>query len=533
MSRASRVIRLRRHAVLRVLVVLLAVLAPATAPIRAAAQGPQSAEERAAAAFEASRDNPLLLHAFLKAMPKGGDLHNHPSGAEFAEQYIAYAAEEGLCVLRETMTLVPPPCDAAAARPPVSDALRQQALYDALVDAWSMRDWVSESGVSGHDQFFGTFDRFGLASSRRVGDVIANAMSRAAGENLQYLELMFGVDRGAASELGGRIGWNDDLGVLYGRYQAEGMENVVAQSRAFLDSMEARVREVLACDSPKPDPGCRVAVRYIQTGTRVLPPERVFAQLAAGFALVKADPRVVGVNLVAPEDAYVARRDYRLHMTMLDFLHQQAPETPVALHAGELAPGLVPPEDLRFHIRDAVERGHARRIGHGVDLFYEDEPFALLADMARRNVLVEIALVSNDQILGVKGAHHPFPLYRRVRRARRARHRRHGDLAGHDDDAVPGRRRDVPPLLCRPEIPGPQLAGVRVPARRELLAGPLDVHAGRRLPGGPRRPHGPGRRLRGLARTARARPAPVAARSELRVLRGPLLTTLRPRPTAP
>jgi adenosine deaminase len=98
---------------------------------------------------------------------------------------------------------------------------------------------------------------------------------------------------------------------------------------------------------------------------------------------------------------------------MLDFLHQQAPQTPVALHAGELAPGLVPPEDLRFHIRDAVERGHARRIGHGVDLFYEDDPFALLADMARRNVLVEIALVSNDQILGVRGNRHPFPLYRK------------------------------------------------------------------------------------------------------------------------
>jgi hypothetical protein len=402
------VLRRRQHAVLGFLVVVLAL-----APLPAAAQTAESAEQRTAAAFEASRNNPLLLHAFLRAMPKGGDLHNHPSGAEFAEQYIAYAAEDGLCVQRETMTLVPPPCDDAAARPPVSDALRSQSLYDALVDAWSMRDWVAESGVSGHDQFFGTFDRFGLASSRRFGEVIANAMARAAGENVLYLELMFGIDRGAASELGGRIGWDDDLAVLYGRYQSEGMDAVVSQARAFLDDVEARVRARLACDSPQPDPGCRVTVRYLQTGARVLPPERVFAQLAAGFALVQADPRIVGVNLVAPEDAYVARRDYRLQMAMLDFLHQQRPQTAVALHAGELAPGLVPPEDLRFHIRDAVERGHARRIGHGVDVFYEDDPFGLVADMARRNVMVEIVLVSNDQILGVKGAHHPFPLCRK------------------------------------------------------------------------------------------------------------------------
>jgi adenosine deaminase len=387
-------------------------LALVLAPTPSVALGADSAEQRTVTAFEAARGNPLLLHAFLRAMPKGGDLHNHPTGSEYAEQYIQYAADEGLCVLRESMELVPPPCDAAAARPPVSDALRQQPLYDALVDAWSMRDFEPASGISGHDQFFGTFGRFGPASSVRFANLLANIRSRAASENLMYLELMFGVDGGAASALGGRIGWDDDLGRLYARYQAEGMDTIVTQSRAYLDAVEAQEREVLACDSPHPDPGCRVTVRYLQTGTRILAPERVFAQLAAGFALAAADSRVVGVNLVAPEDAYVARKDYRLHMAMLDFLHQQAPQTAVALHAGELAPGLVPPEDLRFHIREAVQVAHARRIGHGVDVFYEDDPFALLADLAQRNVLIEIALLSNAQILGIKGDHHPFPLYR-------------------------------------------------------------------------------------------------------------------------
>ena len=33
------------------------------------------------------------------------------------------------------------------------------------------------------------------------------------------------------------------------------------------------------------------------------------------------------------------------------------------LHAGEIAKGLVKPEDLSFHIRASVERGHAERIG--------------------------------------------------------------------------------------------------------------------------------------------------------------------------
>ena len=132
-------------AMLVLLSVLLALLilgpVPATALGAESAEQRLAAEERTAAAFEASRNNPLLLHALLRAMPKGGDLHNHPSGAEFAEQYITFAAADGLCVLRETMTVVAPPCDPGAARPPVSDALRNQSLYDELVDAWSMRDW--------------------------------------------------------------------------------------------------------------------------------------------------------------------------------------------------------------------------------------------------------------------------------------------------------------------------------------------------------------------------------------------------------
>jgi hypothetical protein len=75
--------------------------------------------------------------------------------------------------------------------------------------------------------------------------------------------------------------------------------------------------------------------------------------------------------------------------------------------------GLVPPEGLRFHIRESVERGHAERIGHGVDVMNEDHPIDLLRELAGRNVLVEICLTSNDLILGLKGDAHPLPIYLR------------------------------------------------------------------------------------------------------------------------
>ena len=84
----------------------------------------------------------------------------------------------------------------------------------------------------------------------------------------------------------------------------------------------------------------------------------------------------------------------------------------MTLHAGELAPGLVPYEGLCCHIRLAVEEAQAERIGHGVDVMYEDRPHELLKEMARKHILVEISLTSNDLILGISGKDHPFPLYR-------------------------------------------------------------------------------------------------------------------------
>jgi adenosine deaminase len=120
----------------------------------------------------------------------------------------------------------------------------------------------------------------------------------------------------------------------------------------------------------------------------------------------------VGINFVQPEDGYISMRDYSLQMKMLDYLHSVYPKVHISLHAGELAPGLVPPEELRFHIRQAAEWGHAERIGHGVDVMYEDEAQGLLKELAQKHVMVEINLSSNEGILGIKGAEHPFLLYR-------------------------------------------------------------------------------------------------------------------------
>jgi adenosine deaminase len=133
--------------------------------------------------------------------------------------------------------------------------------------------------------------------------------------------------------------------------------------------------------------------------------------MVAWFELAAADSRIVSLNLVQPEDDPIAVRDFGLHMSMLDFLHRLYPNVPIALHAGELVNGLVPPAVLRSHIRESITHGHAQRIGHATSVMNEDDPYALLREMADRRILVEVTLSSSDQILGVKGAQHPLKLF--------------------------------------------------------------------------------------------------------------------------
>ncbi len=345
-------------------------------------------------------------------MPKGGDLHNHLSGAAYAEATIKAAAAAGHCVDPASAKAAPPPCNPPLR--PFADALHDAKLNGAIVDAWSMRDFVPSSGLSGHDHFFATFEKFGGAAP--VGDLAADVTSRAARQRMRYIELMVtfqGQAVGALAEQVEKVSPFDPANpaATADALKQAGLGDLVARATRDIDALEKRMREVLHCDTPQPDPGCGMTVRWLQQVSRTAPPDRVFAAALFGAMLQAADPRVVGIDFVAPEDNPVALSDYTEQMHMLDWLHSALPATNVSLHAGELTMGLVRPEDLSFHVRQAVELGHAKRIGHGVDVMYEDDPFGLLHEMARRHVAVEINLTSNAQILGVSGEAHPFRTY--------------------------------------------------------------------------------------------------------------------------
>jgi adenosine deaminase len=409
-----------------ILAVLLAGAASAIAQ-KSAATSPSTAsspDARTAHALDLARADPLNLYAFLVRMPKGADLHNHLSGAVYAESWIRAAADDNLCVDLVTHSFfqsramtdnLPPQPVCGDGNLPAALAYSDQHLYDALIDAFSMRSFVPTAGVSGHDHFFDAFAKFHGVSHSHVGEFLDEVAARAAAQNEQYLELMETPPFEHTAAIAKELGWHANRSFADFRDQlfAKGLRDDVAVARAHFDEAESVRRQAERCDQPNPAAACAVQLRYIYQVLRGFPPEQVFAQTLLGFEVASADPRVVGINLVMPEDGYVSMSDYALQMRMVGYLHGVYPKVHIALHAGELAPGLVTYGGLSFHVRQAVEIAHAERIGHGVSIMYEDRPYDLLKEMAAKHVMVEINLSSNDLILGISGKNHPFPIYRK------------------------------------------------------------------------------------------------------------------------
>jgi adenosine deaminase len=373
----------------------------------------QTAEQKTDRYLDSIRRQPSLLLVFLHDMPKGGDLHNHLDGAVYAEDFIDFAASDNWCVDRTTSRLIAPPCDSCekyTAKPAIRCAYDDHILYNQIVDAWSMRNW-RPGDESGHDHFFAAFDKFIPVSNAHVAEDVSTVINRAAREHVQYIEFMHTADGMAAAQLGMKLRWTDDLAKMRDQLLAGGLREIAAATSKTLAEDDARASSELKCGTPEAEPGCKVTVRYLYQVLRGLPKPAVFAQILLGFELASTDPRFVGLNLVMPEDWYVPIHDFNLHMSMMDYLHGVYPKVHITLHAGEIAAGLVKPEDLQFHIRASVEKGHAERIGHGVSVMLEKDSIGLMKELAARNVMIEINLTSNDQILGVSGEDHPLPIY--------------------------------------------------------------------------------------------------------------------------
>lgn len=333
---------------------------------------------------------PEEMYAFLYALPKGGDLHNH-SGSERPEWIYAIltdpARNGGDVFYTRARFAAAPDAIAPAKRfhnirqfgyDQLSDEVKKEYVrLDALTAdervAWCDSLRLDRPG-EGRTEFFAVlWPRRGAISSSLPAiteSLVANLKAFGA-EHMRYLETQFDVD-----------GVKDN----------QGRPIPTEEAVAF-------VKHRLA----QPDvTATGVTVRFQESIVRFFPDTE--ASIARAYAFVDAHRDMwVGLNLVGIEEnghGYPAR-----FLETFRELRRNHPTLALSIHAGEM-------DGNDSHIRDTLLLG-ASRIGHGVNLI--KDPDTLLLLQQSRRVLIEINLISNRLLEYTPDLRrHPFPEYLRT-----------------------------------------------------------------------------------------------------------------------
>lgn len=369
--------------------------------------------------LESIRNNRAALTAFFSQMPKGGDLHHHFSGSIYAEPMLKRAIAEDLYLNTSSMKVSRE--KGQTGRWVLFSTLKSQDSLNyykqKILQQWSVRDYDGE--IPSHQLFFDSFDKYGEAEEGDYAQGLLQLKNRAIKENLSYIETQFEQVHDTLSVA--------DLSFLNSRLRQLAVKKDEAKVMALLDSIFniigergaqrmaedfnqhfiKKIYDSLQLDDPQ------FTYRFQNFVLRFREPVTLFKNLVMSFYSANSSPLIVGVNIVAPEHGDIALQDYWLHMIFYKFCHSKFPAVKYSMHAGELALGLVQPEEMNWHINAAVRLAGAKRIGHGVDIANEAEPYALLDYMKQQGIAVEINLVSNEFILKVKEDRHPILLYKK------------------------------------------------------------------------------------------------------------------------
>jgi adenosine deaminase CECR1 len=336
------------------------------------------------------------LYRALYYMPKGGDLHNHLSGATFPEWwYDAALAEKERGYEYYTKVRIENCRDyggneftfipyylmfrniQASQFEQLSDCeksehKRLEDLTDDEKAAWlnSIRlDKVHE----GRDEFFQTHWQrlFALANNPYVqAEILYRNMKAFGEEGVTYLETQIGL-MGFLRADGSTMPPEETADILRKRLQ---------QQDAIDTGVIARFHGAILRFTPYAEERLRTIYKFVHDNSDVF----------------------VGVNFVGREDN---DQGYPLRFlpTMRD-LRRQYSGVNLSIHAGEV-------DEPNSHVRDTLLLG-ADRIGHGLNLITDDDTMRL---MRHGPYLVETNLISNLKLQYVNDySEHPFPEYLRT-----------------------------------------------------------------------------------------------------------------------
>lgn len=341
--------------------------------------------------------SPAQLYAFLHAMPKGGDIHHHLTGAGFSQWWWDIATDPDNNGGYHYFTRVRPSLchgygtNAFGSAPDwlmfhTLSAFSYQQLSDCEKQQYRALETLSPEEKSaffnsirldkpheGRDEFFQTH-------WQRLGDMLKNPhiqaflllknMQAYAGEQVHYLETQVNVMEMRYPD-GSPYTPEDALAVF---------EQMLASEAALNTGVEVRFQYAL--------------LRFLPHAEQQL--EKIWAFVD------RHRERYVGINFVGREDN---DKGYPLRfLSTLRALRARYPQIALSIHAGES-------DEPNQHIKDTLLLG-ADRIGHGFNLIHDPDTLLL---MRHNRYLVEINLISN--LLLEYSSHlddHPFPEYLRT-----------------------------------------------------------------------------------------------------------------------
>jgi len=382
---------------------------------------------------------PADLVAMIKSFPKGGDIHNHLSGAVMPEDYIALGTQDNDCYGPDSnnpaqLAIRVRGSDGGCITPDRPLTL-SGGNEERLMRSLSMYQFDYTSIQAGHDQFFATFGRFGAVSGSDgdKGKMLAKVLLQADADSVSYVETMMSFQSLTVTTLANllRTQFPDPASFTDpGKYAAmytylnnNGLKSAVSDAGKDISSYVSQMKATLGCDTAPKNPGCAVTFRLLSEVNRNSAlnqgPDlaKMFTQTAFSFLLTNSESRVVGVNLVSGEDQPISMQSFASQMQFFSYFHSTFPTANFALHGGELTPCFVGAGNpaLLSHLTGSISAG-AKRLGHAISFEYlNDGQKAQVVSLLRsNNVLVEIPFTSNAQILGVAGKGHPFTQYFRT-----------------------------------------------------------------------------------------------------------------------
>jgi len=340
--------------------------------------------------------NKADLYRTLYYMPKGGDLHNHLSGAGFPEWWYELALEQEQRGYRYYTKVRINNCreyggNEFAWQPYYLMFVNiMQISYERLsecekgeyerldqLDETQKAAWMNSIRLDqpheGREEFFQThWQRLNalLFNPWIQAGLLAKNIKAFSAEGLSYLELQVDV-RGAALADGTQMSSDEIAAVLRERMQ---------QKDILATGMMVRFQLALLRFTPNAEEQLRFLYKFVYDNNDLF----------------------VAVNMVGREDN--DKGHPRRFLSTLRELRQRYGGVKLSIHAGEV-------DEPNSHVRETLLLG-ADRIGHGLNLISDDDTMRL---MRHGPYLVEINLISNMLLGYVQDySQHPFPEFLRT-----------------------------------------------------------------------------------------------------------------------